>query len=63
MATKEEKYKNLNEQQKKAYEKMSPRQRLRLGLPAQIKRQKQIAKPKIQERRKNAQLIAKIRWT
>ena len=60
MATKEEKYKNLNEQQKKAYEKMSPRQRLRLGLPAQIKRQKQIAKPKIQERRKNAQLIAEI---
>ena len=40
MATKEEKYKNLNEQQKRAVEKMTPRERLKFGVPAQIKSQK-----------------------
>jgi len=60
MATKEEKYKNLNEQQKRAVEKMTIRQRLRSGFPAQLKRQNQIAKPETQETRKNARLAAEV---
>ena len=62
MATKidlrEEKYKNLNEQQKKAVEKMTIRQRLRSGFPAQLKRIDDRQKTKVKETIKNSKALA-----
>ena len=62
MATKidlrEEKYKNLNEQQKRAVEKMTPRERLRYGVPAQLKRIDDRQKTKVKETIKNSKALA-----